>query len=94
MKPLLDNLPLFLTMISAMAGLVGWGAARIRRGYGLERDINHLKRDYESLSQNSARLFEEYERRLDATEKQLAVVSAINQALIGQRHSIATEAND
>ena len=93
MKPFVDNIPLFLTIVSALAGLLGWGAARIRRGYGLERDINHLKRDYEALNQNSARLFEEYERRLDVAERQLAVLSAINEALIGQRHKREADQN-
>ncbi|MEM1253285.1 MAG: hypothetical protein AAGI69_12700 [Cyanobacteria bacterium P01_H01_bin.21] len=81
---IIHNLPLLITVISALAGLIGWGAARIRKGYGLERDISHLKRDYQSLSDNSATLFKEFERRLDSVEKELAILRAVNEALIAQ----------
>ena len=81
---IINNLPLLITIVSAMTGVIGWGAARIRKGYGLERDIGHLKRDYQSLSENSATLFKELERRLDSVEKELAILRAVNEALIAQ----------
>lgn len=83
----LNHLPLVLTVVSALAAVVGWGIARVRHGYGLERDIGHLKRDYQSLSASCDRLLTEMERRLDAVERELATLRGINQALIAQRHT-------
>lgn len=87
MSYLLGQLPLVLTVVSALAAVIGWGIARVRHNYGLERDINHLKRDYQTLSGNCDRLLTELERRLDAVEKELATLRGINQALIAQRHA-------
>ncbi|MBT9317300.1 hypothetical protein [Leptothoe spongobia] len=84
MKVFINQLPLIITILTALAGVIGWGIGRVRRGYGLERDINHLKRDYETLSNNCSKLFTELERRLDQAEKELAILRAVNQALIAQ----------
>ncbi len=91
MQFLINQLPLIITVLTALAGVLGWGIARIRRGYGLERDIGHLKRDYETLNQNCNYLFTELERRLDQAEKELAIVRAVNEALIAQGHRTDTE---
>ncbi|MBT9316370.1 hypothetical protein [Leptothoe spongobia] len=84
MQVFINQLPLIITILTALAGVIGWGIGRVRRGYGLERDINHLKRDYETLSTNCSKLFTELERRLDQAEKELAILKAVNQALIAQ----------
>ncbi|MBT9314388.1 hypothetical protein [Leptothoe spongobia] len=85
MNVVLNNLGLALTVASALAGVCGWGIARIRRNYGFERDINHLKNDYKGLNDSCNKLFTELERRLDAAEKELAILRAVNEALIQQQ---------
>lgn len=82
MQVIINQLPLIITVLTALAGIIGWGIGRVRRGYGLERDIGHLKRDYKTLSDNCSKLFNELERRLDQVEKELAIVRAVNEALI------------
>lgn len=94
MQFIVDNLPLFLTVISALATGLGWGAARIRRGYGLERDIKHLKNDYTALSNSTNQLITELERRMDATEKEIAVIQGINQVFMTQRTSHEQSSRD
>ena len=84
MQVIINHLPLIITILTALAGVIGWGIGRVRRSYGLERDIGHLKRDYKTLSDNCSSLFTELERRLDQTEKELAILRAVNQALIAQ----------
>ena len=84
MQLIINQLPLIITILTALAGVIGWGIGRVRRGYGLERDIGHLKRDYKTLSDNGNNLFTELERRLDQVEKELAILRAVNQALIAQ----------
>lgn len=84
MQVIINQLPLIITILTTLAGVIGWGIGRVRRGYGLERDISHLKRDYEALASNCSSLFTELERRLDQVEKELAILRAVNQALILQ----------
>ena len=84
MQVIINQLPLIIAVLTALAGILGWGIGRVRRSYGLERDIGHLKRDYKALSDNSHKLFTELERRLDQVEKDLAILKAVNQALIAQ----------
>ncbi len=84
MQVIINQLPLIITILTALAGLIGWGIGRVRRSYGLERDIGHLKRDYKALSDSCNQLFIELERRLDQAEKDLAILKAVNQALIAQ----------
>ena len=84
MQVIINQLPLIITVLTTLAGAVGWGIARVRRSYGLERDIGHLKRDYNALSDNFNNLFTELERRLDQAEKELVILKAINQTLIAQ----------
>ena len=84
-EKIIQYLPLVLTVCSTLAAVLGFIVARVRKNYGLERDINHLKRDYQSLSENSNVLFTELERRLDTAERKLAVLQGINQTLIAQR---------
>ena len=80
-------LPLVITICCTLAGAIGFGVARIRHHYGLKRDINHLKRDYQALSDNMGTLVTELERRLDADEKESAVIRGVNQLLVAQRFS-------
>ena len=84
MQVIINQLPLIVTILTALVGVIGWGISRVRRSYGLERDIGHLKRDYKALSDNCSGLFTELERRLDETEKELAILRAVNHALIAQ----------
>lgn len=84
MNFIIHNLPFILTLCSALAGLVGWGIGRVRKHYGLERDIAHLKRDYQTLSEHSASLLTELERRLDAVERETTVIKTLNQSLMAQ----------
>ena len=84
-EKIIKYLPLVLTVCSTLAAGLGFIVARVRKNYGLERDINHLKRDYQSLAKSSDVLFTELERRLDTAERQLAVLQGINQTLIAQR---------
>lgn len=81
---IITNLGLIITIVSALSALTGWWVTKVRKGYGFERDINHLKRDYQALSENFAHLNTELERRLDQVEKDLAIIRAVNQALIAQ----------
>ena len=88
MSFLLNNLGVALGLASALAGVVGWGIGHVRRNYGFERDINHLKRDCKSLSDNMNIITQELERRMDLVEKESAIVREINQLLIAQtRHN-------
>lgn len=87
-EKIIQYLPLVLGVCSTLAAVLGFIVARVRKNYGLERDINHLKRDYQALSKNSNALFTELERRLDTAERQLAVLQGINQTLIAQRLGI------
>ena len=43
--------------------------------YGLERDLNHLKRDVEQLKQNLLALTDESDHRLDQAERKISEVS-------------------
>ena len=83
-KFLIENLPLAITVFSTAAGVIGFFVARVRHSYGLERDINHLKRDYKSLSNHTNILLKELERRLDSVEKDIATVRGINQVFLAQ----------
>ena len=85
MKFMIQNLPLIVTVLTALAGAIGWGIGRVSRNYGLERDIAHLKRDYKTLSDHSAQLLTELERRLDAVEKDAIAIKAVNQSLIARQ---------
>ncbi len=84
-EKIIKYLPLVLTVCSTLAAGLGFIVARVRKNYGLERDINHLKRDYTTLSQSTNTLLNELERRLDNTERQLSVVQGINRVLLAQR---------
>lgn len=91
MQFIVKNIGLIITVVSALSALLGWGASRVKKSYGLERDINHLKNDYNTLSSNFNTLCTELERRLDTVETELKVVRAINEALIAQRASNSAE---
>lgn len=41
-----------IAILSLGASLVFWYRGVVRKGYAAERDFGHLKRSYESLSQN------------------------------------------
>lgn len=84
MQFIVNNLGLIITVVSAVSALTGWGASRVKKSYGLERDINHLKNDYNTLSGNFNTLYTELERRLDQVETELKVLRAVNEALIIQ----------
>lgn len=84
MSSLINQIPLIITVVSAAAAMAGWAFARVRKGYGLERDINHLKNDYQALSLSIGNITNELERRLDVTERELAVLRGVNQALIAR----------
>ena len=84
MQFIVNNIGLLITIVSAASALIGWGASRVRKSYGLERDINHLKNDYNTLSSNFNTLYTELERRLDKVETELKVLRAVNEALIAQ----------
>ncbi|MGD1858165.1 MAG: hypothetical protein ACFB2W_28345 [Leptolyngbyaceae cyanobacterium] len=91
MQFIVKNIGLIITVVSALSALLGWGASRVKKSYGLERDINHLKNYYNTLSSNFNTLCTELERRLDTVETELKVVRAINEALIAQRASNSAE---
>ena len=62
-------------MISAIAGAIGivsttfsgvlWFKSTVRKRYAAERDFNHLKRNYEQLSQNVAHMKDLQDEKLD-----------------------------
>ncbi|MBT9316249.1 hypothetical protein [Leptothoe spongobia] len=84
MQFIIKNIGLIITIVSAVSALIGWGISRVRKSYGLERDINHLKKDYKALSGNFNTLYTELERRLDTVETEFKVLRAVNEALIDQ----------
>ena len=84
MQFMIQHLPIIITICTALAGIVGWGIGKVRKNYGLERDIAHLQRDYQTLSNHSSTLLTELERRLDSVEREITILKTLNQSLMAQ----------
>ncbi len=62
---------LFVTAITATAGLMVWFANSEKKKYGQERDIQHLNRNLTSMQQGIDTLLREHDRRFDLIDSQL-----------------------
>lgn len=66
------NLTEAMTVLGFAGGLVGVALSLHRKAYGLERDVNHLKNDYKTLSSVLA----EMDRNLEQINIALALLKA------------------
>lgn len=78
MNFLVANNSLIFALLTGFVGVLGFLVNQALRLYGMERDIRHLKRDYQSLSKNLHELMTDYERRLDESEKEMIQIRCIS----------------
>ena len=78
MNFLVANNSLIFALLTGFVGVLGFLVNQALRLYGMERDIRHLKRDYQSLSKNLHELMTDYERRLDESEKEMIQIRGIS----------------
>lgn len=71
-----DYISTFLAVLSLAGGAVAWYSTLVKQRYGFERDVNHLKRDYQQLSLNVETLVKSYEARLDDLQLDLVKLQA------------------
>lgn len=64
-----EYLPLIMGVVSFCGAALTWYDAAVRKRYASERAVEHLKRNYESLSMNVATLDKMLDQRFDAMEK-------------------------
>ena len=58
-------------LISGLAGALMWYASRIKREYQAERNYEHLKRNYNQLSQAILTLTDQHEERAQEIQRML-----------------------
>lgn len=68
---MLEHIPLIMGLISFAGGVATWYGAAVKKSYASERDFNHLKRNYESLSANISALVELTDDRFDRLDEKL-----------------------
>lgn len=90
-------------VVTSIAGLIAIYRGSIRKGYAAERDFNHLKEDFKSLSANLNFLLKEQDTsikglakdldtRCDRIDQNLLEIKALQLSELGQR--IAPKKND
>lgn len=76
-KDFYEHISLIMGLLSFSGGVIFWFSGQIKRRYGLERDFNHLKRNYEALTGNVATLDKMLDERLDRFELMLVKIESL-----------------
>lgn len=79
---ILEHIALGIGLMTATAGAIAWYSANVRKQYAAERDFQHLKRNYESLSQAIAQVIQDQDERFDQLDKSLLQINAILQNIV------------
>ncbi len=79
-----EHIPVIMGVISFVGGAVAWYSAAVKKRYASERDFNHLKRNYESLSTNIASLSDLLDQRLDNITLIMAKIETRQDIILSQ----------
>ena len=77
LEDIIESLGSFLGLGSMVAAVVFWYRDRVRNEYARQRDWEHLKRYYDQLAQEYARLASEQDRRFDAVDLELREIKGL-----------------
>lgn len=69
-----ENITLFIGISSFIGGVITLYSGAVKKSYAAERDFNHLKRNYESLSGNIATLSDLLDSRLDHLQETMTKI--------------------
>ena len=67
---------LFITILTALAGIIIYYVNAEKRKYGLERDFAHIKRNYEQIERNLRSILVEIDHRFDSIERTLIEIKS------------------
>lgn len=77
----LDNtvalIGILLSLTTALSTALVWYINAEKRTYGLERDINHLKRNYEQMQENLNMVLREIDDRLNVNERDTIRIKSV-----------------
>lgn len=79
-----EHIPLIMGVISFAGGAVAWYSAAIKKSYASERDFNHLKRNYESMTANISALSDLLDQRLDTIALMMAKIETRQDIILSQ----------
>lgn len=65
----LEILAAVMSVITFASGTLAWYSARVQKTYAAQRDFEHLKRNYNQMSENLAAIAEEIDRRFDSLDR-------------------------
>lgn len=65
-----------LAVFTTFASAVLWYVNAEKRKYGLERDFNHMKRNYEQMAQSLNVIITELDHRFDAVDRSIIEIKA------------------
>jgi len=82
MQNFAEHITLLMGVCTFIGGLIALYGAAVRKQYASERDFNHLKRNYESLSGNIASIDRMIDDRLDKNDMQLVEIKVLILALV------------
>lgn len=60
-----------LSLFTGIVGAIAWNNSRVKKSYAAERDFNHLKRNYEQMTENLKELWRQNDERFDFVDRSL-----------------------
>jgi predicted component of type VI protein secretion system len=82
MKNNLELITLFISVLAFSGGMITWYTGVIKKQYASQRDFEHLKRSYASLSDNVRGLMAEVDDRANMQMLELKEVKALLMAIM------------